>query len=401
LNMNGFKITNMAAATMPGDAVRYEQIGAFALTQGVAASGSNADITSLSALTSINGGQIAGLRNRIINGGMQIDQRNTGAAITPTSSAFTVDRFAGLITQASKLTFQQVADAPAGLKSSLKVTVASQYSPSATDTFALQQAIEGQNIIDFGFGTASPATVTLSFWVKGSVAGTYGLCLNSSNSGRQYIGTVSVTSSWVRQTITLVGDTTGTYATDNTVGLYLQFDLGSGTNYNGTAGAWQNGAQLRRTSGCVTFVNQAAGATLNITGVQLELGSVATTFEQRPYGLELALCQRYFCKTYDSGYAPGATGSAPGFLRTRAYSGTSGSSYGAYVWTFPTSMRQTPTMNIYNPSTGAVNQWQNVDTPGSAVADVSTTSQSSVAVESFALIPNNTYLFHLTASSEM
>jgi hypothetical protein len=270
-----------------------------------AKSGANSDITSLSAVTSINGGQLAGLRNRIINGDMRIDQRNNGTAVTPgIGSTYLVDRFFVYSTQASKLTFQQVADAPTGFKYSTRVSVASQFSPGVSDTFVFQQAIEGQNIVDLSFGTASAASVTVGFWVKGSVAGTYTVNIRNASGTRSYVGTVAVTSSWVKQSVTLVGDTTGTWATDNTAGLFLQFDLGSGANSNTTAGSWQAG-NFTRTSGSVTFVNQTAGATLNITGVQLELGSTATTFEQRPYGMELALCQRYLPYT---GYSTAVVG---------------------------------------------------------------------------------------------
>jgi hypothetical protein len=240
---------------------------------------------------SMNGGQLAGLRNKVINGDMRIDQVLSGAATTPTASGVVlVDRWKCGITQSSKLTFQQVADAPPGFKFSQKITVASQYSPIAADAFNISQSIEGQNIVDLGFGTASPATITVSLWVKGSVAGNYSAFVT--NGSRSYIGIVPVTTTWARQFVTLIADSTGTWATDNTVGLALAFDLGSGSNYNGTAGAWAAG-NFSRTTGTVTFVNQTAGATLNITGVQLEIGTQATPFEQRPYGMEYSMVQRY------------------------------------------------------------------------------------------------------------
>jgi hypothetical protein len=323
LNMNGFKITNMAAATVPGDAVRYEQIGASALTQGVAASGSNADITSMSALTgaingptsiagatagmtvsnvsSINSGYLYG--NRVINGAQEIDQVNSGAAVTPaTSPAYLTDMFGAFLSQTSKLTFQQVADAPAGLKNSMKVTVASQYAPAATDAFTLITAIEGKDVIDFQMGTSGAATFTISNWIKGSVAGTYSIALKNAALNRSYVGVISVTTSWAPVKITVTGDLTGTWAIDNTVGLYIQWDLGSGSNYNTTAGAWGAG-DLRRTSGSVTFVNQVAGSTLNITGVDCRLGSIAPAyFERRAW--ENLLAYRYYWK--DPGGVSGA-----------------------------------------------------------------------------------------------
>ena len=255
----------------------------------------NADVIGTSvANTSLGAGNASIMKNRIINGAMVIDQRNNGAAITPSSNAFCPDRFAYDASVGSKMTIQQVSDAPAGFVNSVKYTVASQYSPAASDSFLVQHGIEGFNIADLGWGTANAKTITFSFWVKASVAGTYGIGLDSSDNGVQYVQTYNATTSWTQVSITVPGPTTGTFNTNNTAGLFVQFDLGSGTNFNGTAGVWQSGAQLRRTSGCVTFVNQAVNSTLQITGVQLEVGSSATGFEYRQYQQELALCQRYY-----------------------------------------------------------------------------------------------------------
>jgi hypothetical protein len=244
--------------------------------------------------TSINGGSLAGLRNRIINGDMRIDQRFNGAVCSTTGNTYTygVDRHA-LVTSytGSLLTSQQVADAPPGFKFSTKFTVVTQRAALSAETVIYNQVIEGNNIVDFQFGTASAQPITYSFWVKGSVPGNYtALAVNGS---RSYVTTFPVTSSWVRQSITFPGETTGAWLTDNGGGLYIGIDLGSGSGVTGSPGSWQSTA-LRRATGTVGFTNQVAGSTLNITGVQLELGSVATPFEQRPYGLELALCQRYY-----------------------------------------------------------------------------------------------------------
>jgi hypothetical protein len=242
-------------------------------------------------VSTINSGYLYG--NRVINGAQEIDQVNSGAAVTPaTSFAYLTDMFGAVLAQSSKLTFQQVADAPTGLKNSMKVTVAAQYSPLATDQFCLLTAIEGKDVIDFQLGTAGAATITLSNYIKGSVAGTYTVALWNNSNNRTYVGTVTVTTSWSQVKITLTGDTSGTWATDNTAGLLMGWDLGSGTNFNGTAGVWQAG-NLRRTSGSVTFVNQVAGSTLNITGVDCRLGSVAPAYFERRAN-ELQLAQRYY-----------------------------------------------------------------------------------------------------------
>ena len=233
-------------------------------------------------------------RNKIINGDMRIDQRNAGAAVTPTTSTYLVDRFTAVISQASKLTFQQVADAPTGFKFSTKITVASQFAPAAGDFFNYSQRIEGPNIIDLAFGTASAAAITVSFYAKTSVAGTYSASLANKDSDRTYVFSVALTTSWAKYTVTIPGETTGTWATYNAIGLILRFNLGMGTNYQtASPNTWLAGDYLAAT-GSIQFVNQTAGATLNITGVQLEAGTVATPFENRPIGTELALCQRYY-----------------------------------------------------------------------------------------------------------
>lgn len=255
--------------------------------------------------TSVNSGSLYG--NRIINGAQEIDQVNGGAAVTPgAGTAYLTDMMGGAtIGVASKLTFQQVADAPAGLKNSMKITVAAQYAPAATDQLSLLTAIEGGNILDFQFGAAGAVIITLSNWIKGSVAGTYAVAVRNSATNRSYVGTVTVTTSWAQVKVTLTGDTTGAWLTDTGVGLYLSFDLGSGSNFNTAAGSWQTGNFLR-TAGSVTFVNQTAGATLNITGVDCRPGSVAPTVFERRMG-ELQLCQRYYYQRNAGEYA--ATGS--------------------------------------------------------------------------------------------
>lgn len=280
------------------------------------------------------GGGLTGFRNRIINGDMRIDQRNNGVAVTPTGSVFLLDRWSVALAAASKLTFQQVVDAPAGTKNSLKVTVAAQYAPSVSNQFAVLTKIEGVDVTDMQLGLATAATITTSLWVKGSVAGTYSCFLTNAASNRSYIGTIAVTTSWVRQSVVLTCDTAGAWATDNTTGLTFGIDLGSGSGLNGTAGAWA-GSFLTRTSGSVTFVNQVAGSTLNITGVQLELGSTATPFEFRPYSVELALCQRYYFR-----YSASDTSASEGTLGVGfAQSPTAGRA----LINFPVKMRTTPT----------------------------------------------------------
>jgi hypothetical protein len=242
-------------------------------------------------------GQISGFRNKIINGDMQVSQVNGGTAVTPTGLVYPIDQWQFVPSVSSKLTFQQVVDAPAGFKYSTKITVATQYSPSAADYLIFQQPIEGQNVVDLGFGTSTPATIAVSMWIKGSIAGTYAFSIT--NQGvRAYVGTVSVTASWTKQTVVLVCDNIGVWTTDNTQSATIRFDLGCGTNYSQAANTWVAGTIGNcRTSTSTIFCNQVAGSTLNITGVQLEQVSPGATqgtaFEHVSYADQLRGCQRY------------------------------------------------------------------------------------------------------------
>jgi hypothetical protein len=247
-------------------------------------------------------------RNRIINGDMRIDQRNAGASVTPSDGTFSVDRWAARLAQASKYSIQQNAGSvtpPAGFVNYLGVTSLSSYSLGASDYFAVQQGIEGFNLADLGWGTANAKTVTLSFWVRSSLTGTFGGCFQNRLSNRSYPFSYTITSAdtWEQKTVTVAGDTTGTWDTNNVGGIYLFFALGMGSNRSGTANAWNSGNYLG-VSGATSVVG-TSGATFYITGVQLEAGSVATPFERRLYGQELVLCQRYYEK--GKGDARGAT----------------------------------------------------------------------------------------------
>ena len=238
-----------------------------------------------------------GFRNRIINGNMVIDQRNAGASVTPTSGQYLVDRFYYQATQASKATAQQNAGAvtpPSGFTNYQGITSSSAYSVLSSDYFLIRQAIEGFNVADLGWGTANAATVTLSFWVRSSLTGTFGGAFTNAGGTRWYpfSYTISVANTWEQKTITVAGDTSGTWATGNTAGIQISFNLGAGSSFSGTAGAWTGSGIIAPTG--ATSVVGTSGATFYITGVQLEKGSVATPFEFRQFGTELALCQRYY-----------------------------------------------------------------------------------------------------------
>jgi len=243
-------------------------------------------------------GNSLSFRNRIINGDMRIDQRNNGAVVTG-YGLFLADRFqvsnSGGETAAFNL--QRDSDAPAGFTNSIRLTVTTaQASMAANQRVEIRQRIEGFNVADFNFGAASAATVTLSFWVRTSIAGTHGGSIFNGAANRSYpfAYTVNAANTWEFKTITLAGDTTGTWAKDNSSGLVVNWCMGAGADRLGTAGAW-NSNQNFGVTGQVQVI-ATSGATFQLTGVQLEAGSVATPFERRPFGTELALCQRYYYK---------------------------------------------------------------------------------------------------------
>ena len=247
---------------------------------------------------SLNTPNTFGFKNRIINGGMVIDQRNAGASVTPASGAYTLDRWGYAAAQASKVSIQQNAAAvtpPAGFSNYLGVTSLSAYSILSTDYFAIVQRIEGFNFADMAWGTASASTVTLSFWVRSSLTGTFGGSIENSASNRSYpySYTISVANTWEQKTVTIAGDTSGTWiGATNGTGAKVWFSLGVGSTVSTTAGAWAAGDYLSATG--ATSVVGTNGATFYITGVQLEKGSTATSFDFRAYSTELAMCQRYY-----------------------------------------------------------------------------------------------------------
>ena len=238
------------------------------------------------------------MKNRIINGNMVIDQRYAGTATANTISNFVVDRWwVGQIGTTGKIIAQQNAGSvtpPAGFSNYLGITSQSAYSVGAAQEYTVQQPIEGYNIADLSFGTASAKSVTLSFWVRSSLTGTFAISLRNATTNRSYVSTYTISSAntWEQKTITVAGDTSGTWLTTNGAGIYLDFDLGSGSSLSTTANTWTTG-NYTTTSG-VTNVVGTNGATWYVTGVQLEAGSSATQFEWRPYGMELSLCQRYY-----------------------------------------------------------------------------------------------------------
>jgi hypothetical protein len=262
-------------------------------------------------------------KNRIINGDMRIDQRNAGAAVTA-QSGYCVDRFGYVRFGTDELAWslQQDSSAPTGFVNSVKVTITTAETTYTTNENTIfYQTIEGLNVADLGWGTANAKTVTLSFWVRSSLTGTFGGCLYNSAANRFYpfSYTISVADTWEQKTVTVAGDTTGTWLTTNGAGITVQWALGQGPDRLGTAGAWTSSNHQGVTGQVQVGAN--LNATWYVTGVQFEVGSVATPFERRPFGTELALCQRYYYRLVSSGssspFGSGAATTNAGVLELR------------------------------------------------------------------------------------
>jgi hypothetical protein len=247
------------------------------------------------------------MKNRIINGAMAITQGAAAATITPAVTSayatnYPVDRFQVIVGAASKLTTAQSSTAATGFNFSTLITSSSAYTVGASEVFSITQKIEGFNTSDLAFGTANALTITLSFWVRSSLTGTFGGSLQNSAANRSYpfSYTISVANTWEQKTITVAGDTTGTWiGATSGVGLTVNIGLGVGSTYSGTASAWA--ANDYRSATGATSVVGTSGATFYITGVQLEVGSSATGFEYVNYQTSLANCQRYYeVLTYNS-----------------------------------------------------------------------------------------------------
>jgi len=242
-------------------------------------------------------------RNRLINGNMVVDQRNAGAQITAANlvtGSYMVDRWVYYSSQAAKFTAQQNAGSvttPAGFSNYLGMTVASAVSVAASDYFFITQIIEGFNFADLGFGTASAKTVTLSFVVYSSLTGTFGGALKNYASTRSYpfTYTISAANTWTTISVTIAGDTSGTWVGATNAGaVFVEFGLGAGSTYSGTAGSWAAANYISATG--ATSVVGTSGATFYVTGVQLEVGTKATPYEMQIYSDQLAQCQRYYVK---------------------------------------------------------------------------------------------------------
>ena len=318
-------------------------------------------------------------RNRIINGACVIDQRNAGASITPTNGQYCIDRWQNAVNVSSKYSCQQVADAPAGFTYSLKATSLSAYTIGAGELAGFRQYIEGYNIADLNEGTANAKSFTLSFWVKSSLTGTFGGVVSNDNDRTwAFTYTISSASTWEQKTITITGQTGGTWLTTNGIGLSIIFSLACGSTYLTTPAQWNSNNSYGATGqGSVLATN---GATWQVTGVQLEAGTTASPFEYRQYGTEFVLCQRYYEKTYNTDVVPG-TNTAVGRLAPGSASDNGNNT--SADWRFAVEKRTTPTLTYYT-TTGTSGSW-NYERSGS-------TTTATINAESFGTRGGRSYL---------
>lgn len=296
---------------------------------------------------SLGAGNASLMKNRIINGAMVIDQRNAGTSInTDNGVIFTVDRFFFLEDAATTATTQQVSDAPAGFSYSFKFTNSS---TTATPSYAqLVQRIEGYNVADLSFGTSNAKTVTLSFWVKSSLTGQFSASLRNSDSNRSNVSTYTINSAntWEYKTITFVGDTSGTWLKTNGNGLEVIYRI-AGSGGTSSLNQWTATGDAFA-SGTVNVMGTSS-ATWQITGVQLEVGSVATGYEYRDFGKELQMCQRYYETSYAIGTAVGADLAPASFRGVCNATYASSNYFGSVV--FKVYKRGEPTVTFYTSTT--------------------------------------------------
>jgi len=279
-------------------------------------------------------GSLSG-RNLITNGGMTLDQRNSGSATTPSSDrTYTLDRWLARMSSGSKYSVQQVTDAPSGYYNSLKVTSAAATTVGTNDYYQLNTPLEGYSVTRLDLGLSTAKKLTLSFWVKSSLTGTFGGAYSNNAGNRFYAWTYTISSAntWEHKTITVDGVTDGSWERTTGAGLWVYWTLGAGSGQQGSAGAW--GTTFKRGPTGATNVVATNGATWQITGVQLEVGPQGTPFEHEPVGVTLSKCERYFYKLPISTYGPFFCN----YVTSHRF---------AHIW-FPVRMRTTPTSTTTN-----------------------------------------------------
>lgn len=368
-------------------------------------------ITSSTGNGSLSGFNVNFATNRLVNPFMSIDQANEGASITMTGSngPYVADQWAANFVQtglAGTTTVQTVADAPTGLPGgkSIKFTMGTGHAISATDFACFSQHIEAYNATDLAFGTASASPISISFWVKTSLAaGTFSIALINAAGNRTYLAnyTVASANTWTKITLpNIPGDITGTWVTEtNGIGLQVLFVFGAGSTYQGAAG-WQAGSFFGTSSN--TNLLATTGATFQITGVQLEPGPVCSPLERRPFAIEFAICQRYFQKTFPRGttIANGGSSYIGALMMTLA---TTATAVQTAVWRPAIELRATPTITTYNPRAGGTaGLFTNASTDDTGAPSPGNNGPSNVQlISNSATLAGGVWYIHATADARL
>ena len=345
-------------------------------------------------------------RNRIINGAMVIDQRNAGASVSvnPSNTLYMcVDRWYGYAYPSGTTgayTLQQKSDTPpANFSNYLRATVTTARTLTSTDYFAIEQRIEGYNIADLACGTSNAKSFTVSFWVRSNLIGQYSVSSYGSSAGLPIAYTINQANTWEYKTLTFPSVTSATFSASSTTngqGMVLVWALGMPSSYSGASGTL--GSNFWAATGNVNLM-ATVGNTIDITGVQLEAGTTASPFEYRQYGTELALCQRYYCKSYQQSVAP-ATSTTLGV--TGVIASTASLLVGGFN-TWPVTMRTTPTVTIYSQigTSGKLSAPGAVDT-GTTVISETPSEKGAVGINSAGgFTIGSWYYGHFVATAEL
>lgn len=383
--MSTLKVTNLQHPSAAAANVTLDSSGNAAFSGGI------------SGVTSVNGGALSN-RNVVINGEMMIDQRNGGSSTTPTSNeTYTLDRWCAELNDPSLYSVQQSSDAPSGFKNSMLITSLSSHSLTANDFYMMQYKVEGFDAARFDWGSSDAKDVTLSFWVKSSLTGTFGGGFENNANNRAYAFSYTINSAntWEYKTISISGDQTGTWLTTNGIGIRLRFALGIGSTYSGTGGAWGS-TRLFSVTGATSVVS-TSGATWQLTGVMLETGDTATSYPHEDYGTLLQKCQRYYEKSYNNDVTPGTT-TPYGWSGGDRPSGTAA----RFRAEFKTTKRGNPTFTTYHHSTGAsgVIYTSSDGTQTAAISGVGM-NRVQIAIDGGSLSSNAEVGCHWTADAEL
>lgn len=352
----------------------------------------------------------ATIENRLVNGEMDFDQVNEGASVSisnANTASFVTDQWQILVSDSniSGVTGQQVADAPTGFLNSLKVTFGTGSATVAAGNYAiLYQDIESPDVIDLAIGSGSPATISLSMWVKSNISGTFGIFLQNSAGNRSYVALGTTTAAtWTQVSInSILLDNTGTWLTAaGTTGLVIGVAMICGSTAQGTAGAWAGSNKL--TTSAQTNYGGTSANTFQITGVKIAKEGDATPIVRAPYQQRLERCLRFYEKTIPAGTAVGQNKGLPGALQTTAQITTAGSV--EHNWRFRVPKAKSPTIVTYNPSIGNAN-WRDVTGSSDVIVSVDpdtakSTNDIVISTQTTTFTANHRLYIHATADARI